>query len=58
LFLAVERNQAQEVEGKRSLSICRLRPDVVLHGEPYPDDKEIMEAVEDKLRACPGLVLE
>jgi NAD-dependent SIR2 family protein deacetylase len=46
------------VEGKRLLSICRLRPDVVLHGEPYPDDKEIMEAVEDKLRACPGLVLE
>jgi len=45
------------VEEKRSVSICRLRPDVVLHGEPYPDDKEIMEAVEDDLRACPGLVL-
>jgi hypothetical protein len=26
-----------------------------LHDEPYPDDKKIMEAVEDELRVCLGL---
>jgi len=45
------------MEGKRSLSISRLRPDVLLYGEPYQDDKEIMEAVEDDLKACPDFFL-
>jgi hypothetical protein len=26
-----------------------------LHDEPYPDDKKIMEAVENELRVCLGL---
>lgn len=46
------------MEGKRLLSICRLRLDVVLYSGPYLGDKEIIEAVKDKLRVCLSLVLE
>ena len=52
-----DRNQAREIEGKRSLSIGRLRPDVLLYGEPHPDDKEIIKAVKEDLRVRPELVL-
>jgi NAD-dependent SIR2 family protein deacetylase len=30
---------------------------VLLYGEPHPDDKAILETAEDGLRICPGLVL-
>jgi len=29
-----------DIEGKRSLNIGRLRPNVLLYGEPHPDNKE------------------
>jgi NAD-dependent SIR2 family protein deacetylase len=45
------------MKGKRPLSIGRLRPDVLLYGEPHSDDKEILETAEDGLRICPDLVL-
>lgn len=52
-----DRNQARKFDGKRSLSIGRLRPDVLLYREPHPDDKDIVEAVKEDLRAPLDLVL-
>jgi NAD-dependent SIR2 family protein deacetylase len=45
------------LQGKRSLKIGRLRPNVLLYGEPYLDDKEILETAKHDLRICPELVL-
>lgn len=53
----LQRNQARKLKGKRSLKIGRLTPNVLLYGEPHPDDKEILETVEHDLRICPELVL-
>jgi NAD-dependent SIR2 family protein deacetylase len=39
------------------LKISRLRPNVLLYGEPYPDDKEILETAKYDLRICLELVL-
>jgi NAD-dependent SIR2 family protein deacetylase len=39
------------------LKINRLRPNVLLYGEPHPDDKEILETTKHDLRICPELVL-
>jgi NAD-dependent SIR2 family protein deacetylase len=39
------------------LNIGRLRPNVLLYGEPHPDDKEILETSKHDLRICPELVL-
>ncbi|KAH6661604.1 hypothetical protein B0J14DRAFT_496909, partial [Halenospora varia] len=43
--------------GKRSLNIGRLRPNILLYGKPYQDDKEILETTKHDLRICPELVL-
>jgi NAD-dependent SIR2 family protein deacetylase len=53
----LQRSQARISEGKRSLNIGRLRPNVLLYGEPHPDDKEILETARHNLRLCPELVL-
>jgi NAD-dependent SIR2 family protein deacetylase len=45
------------LKGQRSLNIGKLRPDVLLYGEPPPDEQEILETAEDGLRICPDLVL-
>jgi hypothetical protein len=45
------------LKGKRSLNVSRLRLNVLLYSEPYPDDKEILEATKHDLRICPELVL-
>ncbi|KAM0144026.1 hypothetical protein ACHAO1_000305 [Botrytis cinerea] len=47
----------KEARPERSLTIGRLRPNVLLYGEPHPDDKEILEAAKHGLRICPVLVL-
>jgi NAD-dependent histone deacetylase SIR2 len=39
------------------LTIGRLRPNVLLYGEPHLDNKEILETVKHDLRICPELVL-
>jgi NAD-dependent SIR2 family protein deacetylase len=39
------------------LNISRLRPNVLLYGEPHPDNKEILETTRHDLRICPELVL-
>ncbi|KAH6668515.1 DHS-like NAD/FAD-binding domain-containing protein [Halenospora varia] len=49
--------QARILKGQRSLSIGKLRPDVLLYGEPHPDEQEILEIAEDGSRECPHLVL-
>ena len=54
---SLDRSQARIIEGKRSLSISRLRPDVLLYGEPHPDDREILKTAKDSLRIYPDLVL-
>jgi NAD-dependent SIR2 family protein deacetylase len=53
----LQRSQARTLQGKRSLKVGRLRPNVLLYGEPHPDDKEILETAEHDLRICPELVL-
>ncbi|PQE08876.1 hypothetical protein CJF31_00010797 [Rutstroemia sp. NJR-2017a BVV2] len=53
----LQRSQARILKGKRSLTIGRLRLNVLLYGEPHPDDKEILEAAKYDLRICPELVL-
>ncbi|MCJ1360468.1 MAG: hypothetical protein MMC33_010473 [Icmadophila ericetorum] len=53
----LQRSQARTFQGKRSLKVGRLRPNVLLYGEPHPDDKEILETAEHDLRICPELVL-
>jgi NAD-dependent histone deacetylase SIR2 len=53
----MQRSQARILKGKRSLNIGRLRPNVLLYGEPHPDDKEILETARHDLRICPELVL-
>jgi NAD-dependent SIR2 family protein deacetylase len=53
----LQRSQARTLKGKRSLNIGRLRPNVLLYGEPHPDDKEILETAKHDLRICPELVL-
>jgi NAD-dependent SIR2 family protein deacetylase len=39
------------------LKISRLRPNILLYGEPYPDNKEILETAKYNLRIYPELVL-
>jgi NAD-dependent SIR2 family protein deacetylase len=39
------------------LNISRLRPNVLLYGEPYLDDKEILETAKYNLRVYLELVL-
>ena len=39
------------------MNIGRLRPNVLLYGEPYPDNKEILETTKHNLRIYPELVL-
>lgn len=53
----LKRSQARAKRGMRSLCTNKLRPDVLLYGEPHPDDGAILEAVDDTLRTCPDLVL-
>jgi NAD-dependent histone deacetylase SIR2 len=53
----LQRSQARTLKGKRSLSIGRLRPNVLLYGEPHPDDKEILETTKHDLGICLELVL-
>ena len=53
----LQRSQARILKGKRSLKISRLRPNVLLYGEPHPDNKEILETAKHDLRICPELVL-
>ena len=53
----LQRSQARTLKGKRSLNIGSLRPNVLLYGEPHPDDKEILETAKHDLRICRGLVL-
>jgi hercynylcysteine S-oxide lyase len=53
----LERSRARLSIGKRPLSIGRLKPDVLLCGEPHPDDNEIVEAVEHDMAMRPDLVL-
>ncbi len=43
--------------GNWPLSIGRLRPVVLLCGEPHTDDNEILEAVEHDMAMRPDLVL-
>lgn len=45
------------MKGQRSLSTSELRPDVLLYGELYPDEQEILEIAEDGLREYPNLAL-
>lgn len=52
-----QRSQARRLKGQRSWSIGKLRPDVLLYGEPHPDEQEILDTAEDGLRICPDLVL-
>ncbi len=53
----MERSRARSSIGKRPLSIGRLKPDVLLCGEPHPDDNEIVQAVEHNMAMRPDLVL-
>jgi NAD-dependent SIR2 family protein deacetylase len=53
----LQRSQARILKAKRSLNIGRLRPNVLLYGEPHPDDKEILETAKHDLRIFPELVL-
>ena len=53
----VQRSQARILKGKRSWNIGKLRPNVLLYGEPHPDDKEILATARHDLRICPELVL-
>ena len=53
----VEKSQARVVNGKQPLTIGRLKPDVLLQGDPHPDDKEIVAAIEDDLTIRLDLVL-
>jgi NAD-dependent SIR2 family protein deacetylase len=39
------------------LTISRLRPNVLLYGEPHPDNNEILETAKYDLRIRPELVL-
>jgi NAD-dependent SIR2 family protein deacetylase len=39
------------------LNIGRLRPNILLYGEPHLDNKEILETIKHDLRICPELVL-
>ena len=52
-----ERSEARKSVGKRPLDIGILKPDVVLCGDPHPDDNEIVEAVEHDVAMRPDLVL-
>jgi hypothetical protein len=38
------------MEGKRLLSICKLRLNVVLYSELYLSNKEIIKLIENKLK--------
>ncbi|PVH70126.1 DHS-like NAD/FAD-binding domain-containing protein, partial [Cadophora sp. DSE1049] len=49
--------KCNQVRGLRPLSIGRLKPDVLLCGEPHPDDNEIVEAVEHDMAMRPDLAL-
>jgi NAD-dependent SIR2 family protein deacetylase len=51
------RSRAWSFLGKRSLSTGRLKPDVLLCGEPHPDDNEIVNADEHGLAMRPDVVL-
>jgi NAD-dependent SIR2 family protein deacetylase len=42
---------------EQPLSIGKLKPDVLLYGDPHPDDNEIVGATEDDLTICPDLVI-
>ena len=53
----IERNQARASQGKRILSLGRLRPDVLLYGEPHPDDTDILQTIQSGLETGPDLVL-
>ncbi|PMD66299.1 uncharacterized protein K444DRAFT_517460, partial [Hyaloscypha bicolor E] len=44
-------------EGKRLLNISRLRPNILLYGKPYLDNKKILETTKYDLRIYPELVL-
>lgn len=51
------RSEARVMKGKRSLRIGRLKPDVLLYGDPHPDDNEIIKVIKDGLAIRPDLVL-
>jgi NAD-dependent SIR2 family protein deacetylase len=53
----LQRSQAWILKGKRSLKIGRLRPNVLLYGEPHSDNKEILETAKHNLRIYLELVL-
>lgn len=53
----LQRSQARILKGKRSLKIGRLKPNILLYGEPYPDDKEILKTAKHDLKICSELVL-
>ena len=53
----VERNQARASQGKRILNPGGLRPDVLLYGEPHPDDTGILQTIQSCLKTGPDLVL-
>ena len=53
----VERNQARASQGKRILNPGGLRPDVLLYGEPHPDDSGILQTIQSCLKTGPDLVL-
>ncbi|KAH6694378.1 DHS-like NAD/FAD-binding domain-containing protein, partial [Leptodontidium sp. MPI-SDFR-AT-0119] len=52
-----QKNQARASQGKRILSLGRLRPDVLLYGEPHPDDTGILQTIQSGLETGPDLVL-
>ncbi|RDL30197.1 uncharacterized protein BP5553_10475 [Venustampulla echinocandica] len=53
----VRRSRARVSNGKRQLRIGKLKPDVLLYGEPHPGDTEILEAVQNDLETGPDLVV-
>jgi NAD-dependent histone deacetylase SIR2 len=53
----VERNQARGLNGKRLWRTGKLKPDVVLYGDPNPNDESIFEAIDNDLEICPDLIV-
>jgi NAD-dependent SIR2 family protein deacetylase len=53
----LQRSQDRIAKGKRPWNTGRLRPDILLYGEPHPDDREILETTKYDLETCPELVL-
>jgi NAD-dependent histone deacetylase SIR2 len=54
--VCVQRNQVRTSNGLREVNIGKLKPDVLLYGNPHPDETQILEAVKDSLKKGPEIV--